>query len=268
MCVRFNKRVDDFDDLRAFNDYLEEVEDIGAYVTWLLVTLPNAPVAFNLINNIDVPETEARIQAYRKANQASTALNMQREEAYALALKEQEDMDRKEREFRASELLREEQQEREEKEKGRREIIDKLETSQKDAKQVVAKSRAQALKRSAKASTSGAGPGVGQTGDYARLLKTRTAKPTVPDEPHVPMDDEWDAYEDMFVLRPTGYNDPSSLAVRQDRDGIMRGGGYKVEEAWERALRSAFAGLDLPTLQGLPDAPSIDSGGDTVMAAS
>lgn len=26
----FNKREEDFEDLRAYNDYLEEVEDIGA----------------------------------------------------------------------------------------------------------------------------------------------------------------------------------------------------------------------------------------------
>ncbi len=29
LSYRFNKRREDFDDLRSFNDYLEEVEDIG-----------------------------------------------------------------------------------------------------------------------------------------------------------------------------------------------------------------------------------------------
>lgn len=31
-CDRFNKRLEDFDDLRSYNDYLEEVEDIGERV--------------------------------------------------------------------------------------------------------------------------------------------------------------------------------------------------------------------------------------------
>lgn len=229
--------------------------------------------AFNLINNIDVPETEARITAYRSANAALITLNLQREEAYALALKEQEDYDRKEREHRAAEQRREEEEEREEKEKGRREIIDKLETSEKDARKVVAKSRANALKRSTARTTSSSGA-MGM--DYAKLLKTRTTKTTVPDEPHVPLQDDWYAYEDMFVMPPGGYDDLFSEAVRKDREGIMRAGGYKVEEAWERAVRSAVAGLDLPPLSGLAtepvppvsDASMLDAGGDVIMASA
>ena len=46
---------------------------------------------FNLINDIDVPETEARIAAYRKENAALIELNLQREEQYAQYLKEQEE---------------------------------------------------------------------------------------------------------------------------------------------------------------------------------
>lgn len=263
----FNKRIEDFDDLRAYNDYLEEVEDIGQpffYIhvhSFILVALS----AFNLIHNIDLPETEARIANYRAANAALTALNLQRDEAYALALKEQEELERKEREFRAAELLREEEEEREQKEKGKREIIDKLETSEKDARKVVAKSRANALKRStAKTTTAG-----GAMADYARLLKTRTTKVTVPDEPHVPLQDDWYAYEDMYVLKPE-YDDIFSEAVRKDREGIMRAGGYKLEESWERALRCAVAGLDLLPLSGLPaqvPIPSLETGSDVIMTA-
>ncbi|TFY73082.1 hypothetical protein EWM64_g10930, partial [Hericium alpestre] len=75
----FNKRRDDFADLRSYNDYLEEIEDI----------------TFNLINDIDIPQTEARIAAYHKENAALIELNQQREAAYVLALKEQEDAERK-----------------------------------------------------------------------------------------------------------------------------------------------------------------------------
>lgn len=53
----------------------------------------------------------------------------------------------------------------------------------------------------------------------------------------------------------------------------MRAGGYRVEEAWERALRYAVAGLDLVPLQGLhPTATDVvqpsASDTDVVMAAA
>ncbi|KAF9262201.1 CDK-activating kinase assembly factor [Marasmius fiardii PR-910] len=265
LAKEFNKRREDFDDLRSYNDYLEEVEDI----------------AFNLIHNINVSETEARIATYKAANAALTALNLQREEAYALALKEQEELDRKEREARAAQLAQEEQLEREEREREQREIIDKLESSQKDAREVVAKSRANAAKRLAAVTGAGkpsglAAMGFGFGADYAKLLKTRTTgkkvSSLIPDEPHIPLQDDWYAYDDLFVLKEV-YNDVVSEAVRKDREGIMRAGGYMVEEAWQRALRSAVAGLDIAPLEGLPEEGSAeltgitDNGMDVVMAS-
>jgi len=220
--------------------------------------------AFNLINDIDVAATEARIAAYRSANAALTAANQQREEAYAAALKEQEEFDRKEREERAAEIKRMEDAEREEILTSKREIIDKLETSQTDARKLVAKSRAAALRRTSARVQESVGP------DMSRLLRTRTTKDaTIKDEPHVPMQDEWYAYEDLYTLQPQGYNDMYSTAVRKDRDGVMRGGGYMVEQSWDRAIRSAVAGLTLPPLEGSRGTglPAVDSGGDVVMAS-
>ncbi|KAE9395013.1 CDK-activating kinase assembly factor [Gymnopus androsaceus JB14] len=214
----FNKRLEDFDNLRLYNDYLQDVEEI----------------AFNLVNNIDLPATEARIAAYKAANAAITSLNIQREEAEALALKEQEELQRRERE-------------------AQRELIDKLETSQKDAHKIVAKSRVAAAKRSsARAASSNANSGIlGMAfgAEYTKLLKTRTTKANnnVPDVPHVPLQDDWYAYEDLYTVRAGGYDDFFSDAVRKDREGIMRAGGYRVEEAWNRALLSAVAGLDIMT---------------------
>ncbi|KAF9072962.1 CDK-activating kinase assembly factor MAT1-domain-containing protein [Rhodocollybia butyracea] len=250
----FNKRLEDFDDLRSYNDYLEEVEDI----------------AFNLINNIDIPATEARIAAYKAANAALTSLNIQREEAEALALKEQEDLERREREARAAQLAQQEQQEREERQREERELIDKLETSQKDAHKIVAKSRVAAAKRSsARAASSNANSGLlGMSFgvEYAKLLKTRTnIASNVPDEPHVPFQDNWYAYEDLYTVRNGGYDDIFSEAVRKDREGIMRAGGYRVEEAWNRALMSAVAGLDILPLFGLDTAQSNPEDVDIVM---
>jgi CDK-activating kinase assembly factor MAT1 len=89
--------------------------------------------------------------------------------------------------------------------------------------------------------------------------------------PHVPLGDDYDAYEDRVRLRAQGYDDPTSEAVRRDQEGIMRAGGYRVEEAWERALRYAVAGLDLAPLSDTADGsapPAVDGQGDTVMAST
>lgn len=37
MLIRFNKRRDDFPDLRSYNDYLEEVEDISMFLKFVIL---------------------------------------------------------------------------------------------------------------------------------------------------------------------------------------------------------------------------------------
>jgi CDK-activating kinase assembly factor MAT1 len=95
----------------------------------------------------------------------------------------------------------------------------------------------------------------------------------VPDVPHVALVDEYYAYDDKYIVRGA-YTDPMSEAVRRDRDGIMRAGGYRIEEAWERALRCAVAGLDIMPLSGIPEPSSegkplqsMDAAGDVIMAS-
>src|ERR1700722_5771187 len=216
--------------------------------------------AFNLIYDVDVPQAEARIAAFRAENAALIELNVQREEQYAQALREQEEAERRDRELRAEEARREEEEEREEWEKGRREIIDRLETSNKDAEKVIAQFPPNAIKRSSArlAATTAT--------SHAQLLRSRAAQSTeFPDVPHVPLQDDWYAYEDMFMVRAS-YNDPFSEAVRQDPEGIMRGGGYRVEEAWERALRSAVSGLNVPPLVAMD--PLSNKSGEPFMVTS
>jgi CDK-activating kinase assembly factor MAT1 len=114
------------------------------------------------------------------------------------------------------------------------------------AARVIAKTRAEALKRNAaRAAASSSAPA-----SQSKLLRSRAAIASiVPDVPHEPLTDDWYAYDDQFVLR-TSYNDPSNEAVRADREGLMRAGGYRTEEAWERAIRMAVAGLEIAPLQG------------------
>ena len=196
---------------------------------------------------------------------------MKREEEYSRYLQEQEEAERQERELRAQELRRLEEEEREEREKGKQAIIDRLETTKEDAARVVAKSRLEAQRR-ASARAAASGSSFGQSN--ARLLRSRAAQSTtIPDVPHVAIQDNYYVYDDMFQQRET-YVDPVSDAVRRDRDGIMRAGGYMVDQAWERALRFAVAGLEIAPLSGIPSTTSepmaVDGEGssDVIMAAA
>lgn len=87
----------------------------------------------------------------------------------------------------------------------------------------------------------------------------------------MPLRDDYYAYDDMFVQRDT-YYDPVSEAVRKDREGIMRAGGYMIDQAWERALRFAVAGLEIAPLTGVSrqEGMAVDSEGptDVIMATA
>ncbi len=210
--------------------------------------------AFNLINDIDIPETQERIASYRKENAAFIELNQQREEAYAQALKEQEEAERQQRQLRADELRRAEEEERDAREGERRALIDNLENSDADAARLVAQVRAEALKRAA-ARTAAAQQAVSAKQQEAMRLRASQNATVVPDQPHVPLSDSYYAYEDLYGLR-SSYFDPATDAVRRDKENIMRAGGYRVEEAWERALRYAVAGLDITVTPPLGDVSS------------
>jgi CDK-activating kinase assembly factor MAT1 len=59
----FNKRPEDFGTLREYNNYLEETEEL----------------IFNLINNVNVQDTNDRIERYRQENRDLINRNMSKQ---------------------------------------------------------------------------------------------------------------------------------------------------------------------------------------------
>ncbi len=106
----FNQREEDFPTLREYNDYLEMVEDI----------------IFNLSNNVDVQETNAKIAKYREKNKEAIGKNRVRASKEQLELEdllhEEAQADRQ----RESELRREAEEERRLKEDSKQKVIDDL----------------------------------------------------------------------------------------------------------------------------------------------
>jgi hypothetical protein len=82
--------------------------------------------AFNLINDIDIPETEKRLAILRQENAAFTALNAQRDARDALSVHAEDERIWREQQERAKEARLEEEEERLEREKEKKEIIDSL----------------------------------------------------------------------------------------------------------------------------------------------
>lgn len=80
---RFYKRAEDFDTLKEYNDYLEEVEDI----------------VFNLVNDVNVQTTYARLEAFKTDHRDSLEKNFARlaNEQRQIQIEEEAERERKEK---------------------------------------------------------------------------------------------------------------------------------------------------------------------------
>ncbi|KAG8748170.1 TFIIH/NER complex subunit [Ceratobasidium sp. 414] len=201
---------------------------------------------FNLINDIDVAATEAKIAEHRAANAALIELNEQREAREAAALRDAEERERLDRQQRAEEARRLEEEGEREREQSRLELINQLESSNAPAERVLAKAKAQQRHREALRN-----PNSSAMPSSSALLRAKAAAraEAAIDVPHIPITDTWSAETQRFTLRDS-YDDALSAGVRADPKGVMRAGGYIIEQAWSRALSCGVMGLDIPPLRG------------------
>lgn len=105
-----NRREEDFETLKDYNDYLEQCED----------------VTFNLINNIDVGTTRKNLERHRARNQSSITTNRAREQEEREEATAQAAAEREAAKVRRKEALREAEDEKREAEEGRRDIVEQL----------------------------------------------------------------------------------------------------------------------------------------------
>ncbi|KAF8315545.1 CDK-activating kinase assembly factor MAT1-domain-containing protein [Cantharellus anzutake] len=238
MAKEFNKRREDFPDLKSFNDYLEEVEDI----------------TFNLINGIDTQKTEERIAAFRAQNATIIELNIQRDEREAAMVRVEEERLKKEQADRAEEARLEEEEERKEREKRERDIIDGLQQSNASASKIIARTRAEAAKRAKVANVQA----VQQTSAATAATAAQRIRSNVKDIPHVPFTDPYYSETGQgvwgkFTLKEK-YVDPGTDGILRDvgiigGNEVAKAGGYDVREVWERAVRMSIEGLGIGVSQ-------------------
>jgi CDK-activating kinase assembly factor MAT1 len=237
----FNKREQDFEDLRSYNDYLNEVEDI----------------TFNLVNQVDVEATEKKFAAYERANQEEILENerLEREErmGFAQAMKVEKQLARERREQARREL----ESERREAEEGKRDVLHRLASGQdpegavRQGQQVQLKKRLdrqQAADRTrllqeADQLTAPATTPATSTAPTNPLIRGLKARPK-PAEPGKPIDPFGGLRfaPKYFSLQEEYLWDGIQAAKKDD---LVVAGGYDVRDFAWRSLGAAFEGLGL-----------------------
>ncbi|KZT57462.1 CDK-activating kinase assembly factor [Calocera cornea HHB12733] len=226
----FNKKVEDFPDRKSYDDYLEEVEDI----------------TFNLINGVDLPQTEARIAAFRAANAALIEANIQRDSVAAAEQAAAEEEDKRFRAEQARMAAREEEDERTERERERRAVIEGLERGE-DAEGVLRRTRAEAERRTRRAQELAAQQQLARASALTAFARP-AKKDVIPDEPHIAYLDDLLSGAERYMLKPS-YDDPVSDAARPELKSRWTIGGYRQAESWQRAVSCAVMGLGLGTVE-------------------
>ncbi|EZG08974.1 CDK-activating kinase assembly factor MAT1 [Trichophyton rubrum CBS 735.88] len=244
-----NRREEEFDNKRAWDDFLEQREEIIA----------------NLVNDIDVAKTEAQLAQYSAENSASIRHNkdLARQENESFEFHQSAEQEELRRRREAARLDYE--NERKAKIASREDVISRLASGDAEEAKAVAREseRAHQLKKSSArrseeerlkrkqaalraAESANKGPLAAGAGNAAAagggLIKgLRKIKTHEPEKPYDPFAGAAALNSrDYYELRdhyPSTYLDP----LREDTRVLA--GGYDLREYYERTLLEAFAGL-------------------------
>ncbi|XP_012262474.1 CDK-activating kinase assembly factor MAT1 [Athalia rosae] len=117
----FNKKEEDFATLREYNDYLEEIESL----------------IYNLANNIDIIETNKRIDQYKKANKEQILKSKSKIGREEYELEELLELEKQQEEERKLELMKQEAELKKKRIREKEALIDELMFSEANAKNIV-----------------------------------------------------------------------------------------------------------------------------------
>jgi CDK-activating kinase assembly factor MAT1 len=225
-----NRREDDFEDLRSYNDYLEEVENL----------------TFNLIYKIDVAETKRKLAEYAEHHKAEITRNAELESAGKQSFQALQAAQSEQARLRREAARREYEEERRELEQGRKEMIDKLARGEGDADKIARDAQRVRLKQSS-----------ARRANEQRLREKQSAmldaqsssfvikglkaprRPASPVKPYSPFGG-WNNPPNYYILQES-YPAPHLDAAK--KDARMLAGGYDIKDYYRRGLTEAFSGL-------------------------
>lgn len=225
----FNRREDEFESLRDYNDYLNEVEDI----------------TFNLINRIDLEETERRLHEHEQAHKEEIKENASLAQQEQIRYAEMQKAEREQMRRRREEARREEMEERKEVEANRRDMLRRLENGQ-DPEEVRREgaavqlkkrlNRQQAMEKQQQLQAADA-----RNGSSSLVIKGLKSK-KVKQEPEAPVDPFGGlAFETKYYVLQGDYVWDGLQEAK--KDAVMSAGGYDIASFTGRALCEAFSGL-------------------------
>ncbi|KAI4260371.1 MAG: hypothetical protein LQ352_000344 [Teloschistes flavicans] len=227
----FNKEESDFETLRAFNNYLEEMEVI----------------TFNLLEGIDVAATERKLAAYAAQNapmiaqkDAKAAKERSNQNAQQAAQKEQALLNRSAADRASMSSIAE----REESHKQR---FDALAVAQADTKVVLKKSTArrtaaEKARDKQRQQQQQQSQQVGAPHDDAEVYRIEGLKAVVeapPEEPYDPFGGS--SFAPSYYTLQSHYDHSWLDKARSDPSIVA--GGYDLREYYQRTMLEAFAGL-------------------------
>lgn len=234
----FNRREEEFETLRDFNNYLEEIETM----------------TFNLINGIDVKATESKLAAYAAQNKSSISKNEKREIQERENGKAQLAAQKEQARIRRAEALREEEDERREREEGRRELVQQLASGKGDADKIVRdnervqlkkssargeRARIAQLKQQSQARTDGLTADNGAASGGFNFAGLKAVEEPAVEKPYDPFGGM--IFEKEYYIPREDYDNAEFSKLKVDQKVIA--GGYDLREYYARTMIEAFAGL-------------------------
>lgn len=228
----FNKQESDFETLRSYNNYLEEME----------------VVTFNLLEGVDVAATERKLAAYAKQNEGSIAQNKDKasrernaKDAGTAAQKEQAMLNRSAANRSSISSLAE-------REESHRETLDALSKAQISgpqddiAAQKVVLKKSTARRTAAERARDKQQQQVSDPSADAEEFKIQGLKPLV----EAPVEKPYDPFGGLsltpsYYTLQSHYEHPWLEKARTEPSIVA--GGYDLREYYQRTMLEAFAGL-------------------------
>ncbi|KAJ5093206.1 hypothetical protein N7456_009067 [Penicillium angulare] len=239
-----NRREEEFDSKRAYDDFLEQREEMIA----------------NLVCRTDVARTEAQLQRYATENMQSIRANQAIEEEEASSFQARMTLEQEEARLRRQ-LAREQiENERREIQAGREDMLSRLASgSSADAaaiareghKVLLKKSSArrseedrirqkQAALRGSELKRSGLSASADMASSSGLIKGLRKIKTPEPEKPYDPFMGYVPEKRDYYTLQQSY---PSVYLDRVKNDTRVAAGGYDLREYYARTMVEAFAGL-------------------------
>jgi CDK-activating kinase assembly factor MAT1 len=227
----FNRRQDEFETLKDWNNYLEEVEVL----------------VFEIVNGTkeERARAEERLQQYAKNNMADIEDNRRIGIEEAERERRREKAEKEEARRRRLEMLKQEEESKMDVERNKMEVLERLATTNEDARKITMQANRVVLKKSSAMRTTGTDTNTNGNGNNGALdggltlRGLRKKEAPVAEKPYDPFGGI-NLSPSRFVLQD---DYESEWLAGAKTDPRHTAGGYSLHEYYARTMFEAFSGL-------------------------